>query len=444
MRTMLTLSLIVFLAFSVSAQHWQTLTKENGKLPSNVIMNIFFDDDGSVWYCTMDTGLVHASNGEFQFFNSNTDDDFTADHVNAIVKSSAGVYWVATEYEGLFRYQNGVWTQYTSQNTGLTLRFLRNLTLEDGGPSNGGAIWIGTWMNGAFRFDGTHWQQFTVDNGTLTGSSVFDIEIESNPDPNVNEKTIWVATSNGLDKFDGTHWENVPVNGDTTLWINAIALQDGGTLYTKGKMYIGTETGEFMEYDGSTWDSYAISDPWNPNTSVTDIAIDPTGVKWFATDEQGLGMYDGTQLLLYYKNNSGIAGNNVIDLALRPQSDSIQVWCAVYDLDSNRYAGISIYSVPVTGIETSHSLVRQFTLYPNYPNPFNPTTHIRYRLPNRQHVLLQVFDVQGRLVQTLVNGVQPAGEHDMLFNGAGLSSGTYYYRLKTASGIRTGNMTLLK
>jgi len=143
-------------------------------------------------------------------------------------------------------------------------------------------------------------------------------------------------------------------------------------------------------------------------------------------------------------DNSGIAGNNVIDLALRSQSDSIQVWCAVYDLDSNRYAGVSIYSLPVTGIEAAHSLSRQFTLYPNYPNPFNPATHLRYRLPYRQHVLLQVFDVQGRLVQTLVNGVQPAGEQDILFNGAGLSSGTYYYQLKTASGIRTGNMTLLK
>jgi len=164
------------------------------------------------------TGLVCAQNGQFQFFNSSTNDDFTADYVNDIVKSPSGVYWVATEYEGLFKYSNGEWTQYTDQTTGLPLRLLRNLTLEDGGPTNGGAIWIGTWMNGAFRFDGTTWQQFNVENGTLTGNNVFDIKIEINPDPNVEEKTIWIATSNGLNKFDGTRWENVPVNGDTTLW----------------------------------------------------------------------------------------------------------------------------------------------------------------------------------------------------------------------------------
>lgn len=70
----------------------------------------------------------------------------------------------------------------------------------------------------------------------------------------------------------------------------------------------------------------------------------------------------------------------------------------------------------------------------NYPNPFNPTTAISYRLPNSGRVELKVYDVLGREVITLVREYQEARVHTAYFNGENLASGVYFYRL-TAPGI---------
>jgi uncharacterized protein (DUF1501 family) len=85
-----------------------------------------------------------------------------------------------------------------------------------------------------------------------------------------------------------------------------------------------------------------------------------------------------------------------------------------------------------------------FKLNQNYPNPFNPSTMIQFTLPASVTVRLQVFDVQGRLVQTLIDGNVPAGEQSIRFDGSNLSNGTYLYRLETPYGAASRKMTLIK
>ena len=85
-----------------------------------------------------------------------------------------------------------------------------------------------------------------------------------------------------------------------------------------------------------------------------------------------------------------------------------------------------------------------FVLEQNYPNPFNPVTRITFRLDRPGRARLQVFDSRGRLVRTLANGAHPAGSFEVAFSGAGLPSGTYFYRLDTAHGSRTRKMILAK
>lgn len=80
----------------------------------------------------------------------------------------------------------------------------------------------------------------------------------------------------------------------------------------------------------------------------------------------------------------------------------------------------------------------------NYPNPFNPNTTITVSLPFSQQVKLSVYDYLGRQVQTLQNGVLPSGTNPIRFNASGLSSGIYFYRLETDTGIITKKMTLIK
>jgi hypothetical protein len=92
---------------------------------------------------------------------------------------------------------------------------------------------------------------------------------------------------------------------------------------------------------------------------------------------------------------------------------------------------------------------RETTLFQNYPNPFNPTTTISYFLPEQARVDLIIYDVRGRVVRTLVSGIQPAGTRSETWNGrddAGrrVGSGVYLYRLKAGKIALTRKMVLLQ
>ena len=89
-------------------------------------------------------------------------------------------------------------------------------------------------------------------------------------------------------------------------------------------------------------------------------------------------------------------------------------------------------------------LPSSFKLDQNYPNPFNPTTKIKFALPKAGLVSLKVYDMLGREVQTLINQQLNAGEFIADFDGANLSSGTYFYRLQVGDFVEIKKMVLLK
>ncbi len=94
-------------------------------------------------------------------------------------------------------------------------------------------------------------------------------------------------------------------------------------------------------------------------------------------------------------------------------------------------------------------LPNQFALEQNFPNPFNPTTHIAFTLPQRANLTLTIYNVLGQEIRELAQGEFPAGKHQVLWdgannNGASVASGIYFYRLKTDAFAETRKMTLLK
>ena len=108
-------------------------------------------------------------------------------------------------------------------------------------------------------------------------------------------------------------------------------------------------------------------------------------------------------------------------------------------------------TIPVTmnvtdplSVENGQSQPVRLELAQNYPNPFNPTTEIRYTMPSGGHVNLSVFDVLGRHVTTLVDGVYPAGSHKVQLDASDLSSGIYIYRLETGNEVLSNKMILIK
>jgi hypothetical protein len=85
-----------------------------------------------------------------------------------------------------------------------------------------------------------------------------------------------------------------------------------------------------------------------------------------------------------------------------------------------------------------------FSLEQNFPNPFNPVTNIKFEMPTGSTANLSVYDVSGRLVAELVNEYKPAGSYEISFDASGLSSGVYFYTLKTPSFTESKKMLLTK
>ncbi len=101
---------------------------------------------------------------------------------------------------------------------------------------------------------------------------------------------------------------------------------------------------------------------------------------------------------------------------------------------------------PFTGVEeiAQTRLPLEFSLEQNYPNPFNPSTTISYSIPSASHVRLVVYDIQGREVGLLVNGLRSPGFYQVTFDGKQLSSGIYFCVLETDSRIMKQKMLMIK
>jgi hypothetical protein len=85
-----------------------------------------------------------------------------------------------------------------------------------------------------------------------------------------------------------------------------------------------------------------------------------------------------------------------------------------------------------------------FSLDQNYPNPWNPSTRIRYGLPHNSFVVLTVYNTLGQQVAQLVNEQQEMGYHEAVLRGDGLASGVYYYRLQVGEFVASKKLLLLK
>ncbi len=106
-----------------------------------------------------------------------------------------------------------------------------------------------------------------------------------------------------------------------------------------------------------------------------------------------------------------------------------------------------VYLQDPTGVNDDNdgiTLPAEFALEQNYPNPFNPMTIIAFALPKSGPVSLDLFNVLGQKVSTLVEGDFPAGQHEIEFDASGYPSGIYFYRLRNDSDRLTKKMTLLK
>lgn len=134
----------------------------------------------------------------------------------------------------------------------------------------------------------------------------------------------------------------------------------------------------------------------------------------------------------------GVAEGESIDLiwtVTAQVGDSVQFAEASFDLNIARNLSVS---------NEVDDQPKEFSLSQNYPNPFNPTSNIQFTVPRATDVKLEVYNINGQLVRTLVNSRMSAGEHTVQFNASDLASGIYIYRIIAGNFVQTKKMTLIK
>lgn len=137
------------------------------------------------------------------------------------------------------------------------------------------------------------------------------------------------------------------------------------------------------------------------------------------------------------------------NLWILPYWDADGVITLGLDKEHPTWIQIPILISGTTGIPSDKTPIlkptpNEFQLSQNIPNPFNPTTTIRFWLPHRQHVSLSVFDIRGREIATLMDKDLNPGRHSTEFNAKNLPSGVYFYRLTTPTFTKTKKMALMR
>lgn len=175
-----------------------------------------------------------------------------------------------------------------------------------------------------------------------------------------------------------------------------------------------------------------ISLNWNAST-----AHDLGSYNIYEVNDDGVALTENGPLLTTSSNQVTI--ENVEDLQFdRFSVSAVDIHRNEGELSEPESAGLGVSNETVAGLPT------EFELGQNYPNPFNPTTQIEYALPHQSSVKIEVYNIAGQRVASLVNEIQNAGWHTISFDASSLSSGVYMYRIQTESFTSVKKMLLMK
>lgn len=230
-----------------------------------------------------------------------------------------------------------------------------------------------------------------------------------------------------------------PVNFPPTAAV-ITSPEDGASLL------IGSEEGEEPDPADTPFvvEWGASADPEEDNITYTWQLSPSSDFSTFLVNSPSSESGTDTHFETDYATLSTLLSDNGVDVG-----SSIELYHRVVTSDGSNTVEGDAFSVIltrglVTNLETEPGIPREFALYNNYPNPFNPTTTFRFDLPEMAPVELMVYDMIGRRVATIVAEELPAGQFQFTWDAGHLSSGIYLYRLKAGSFSQTNKLVLLK
>jgi ligand-binding sensor domain-containing protein len=413
--------IIVLSIAPLSAQEWKYFTTANSGISSNLVYDLVIAPDHTVWAAT-GNGVVSYKIGTWTLYDT-VNSSIPDPYCTTIAVDSAGTVWVGTGYAGAARFSGGVWTLFDTANSDIPHNTIFDITIgpdqspwfatDDGVANLSGGVWKNKKQfmfesrSRSVRFDrrGVLWMgtydpiDFRGYVEYMNGDS-FSYTILSKQDlistyagemVPMDDSTMAVGTGYGLAMVVNGKWtvytkQNSPLPSGG---VSALAVQ-GDTLL------IGTSSG-IAEKVNTAWSVQLPSAGGLPNDVVTAVAVDRYGNRWFATMSSGIVVY--------------------------------------------KKGGV------VSAVAENRSHPEHFSLLQNFPNPFNPVTTLQFIIPDgasAQPVTLTIYDMLGRRVTELVNGIRESGVHTVQWNASDNSSGIYFAKLTAGSAAVHRKLLLLK
>jgi hypothetical protein len=305
--------------------------------------------------------------------------------------------------------------------------------------------------NVAVGVDGTNPASGRMGDGTFAVQTIYHVQA---PSFNFGSGTVslnfgWLTGAEGTN-FDRT--KSFPARWTGSMW-ESYRTNSGLTRDNSSTVKQVTITG--LTVLQGEWAVFAADDDSPLPVTLTDFTAKatPRGIElWWrtATEQDNLGfivLRNGEEIASYATHHT-LRGNGttLTESQYTFLDDAVEVGRTyTYRLRSVDFSG-TIHDYELTASATAIEKIASFELFQNYPNPFNPTTVIRYQLPVKSEVKLELFDVLGRKLATLVSATQDAGSYTVSVSASALnlSSGVYLYRLTAGTFMDTKKMLFVK
>ena len=494
---------------SFDSTNWTVYNNLNSGLPSNSVSSLAIDGDllwigtsgglasfdGTNWtiYNTELRGNISSlavsddllwvgANGGIASFDSTTwttynisNSGLPSNSVSSLAVSDnllwVGMYWY---YGGVASFDGTSWALYSYfADLGQELPLVTSLAVD------GDLLWMGT-INGLASFDGTSWTIYNTSNSGLPNNTVSSLAVSND--------LLWIGTRGGLAGFDGTNWTVYnPTNSRIPyLYVSSLAVDED-------QLWVGTDGGGLASFDSTNWTTYNTSNSGLLSNTVSSLTVDDN-ILWVGTTS-GLLKFDKTiylpsvaivsvtdidtsgAIIVGTADNlgnpkatqHGFCWNTDGELSLEDHSielgplDSTGLFSAqIAGLTANTIYYIRAYAtneagtrysetISFTSLETGiqESIPSNHWMSQNFPNPFNPTTTLKYGLLETSDITLNIFDITGRKIKQWSISSQQAGWHEVIWDGTDMngnivSTGVYIYMMQAGDFIDTKKMVFMK
>ena len=365
--------------------------KDNYIFAGTQTSGVFRSDNNGTNWIAVNSGLV-----------STNITDFTVTNVGFFASTGSGVY-----------FSSNYGDNWTMASGGLSGGLIRKLT------SRNDDVFAGHILAGVFKStnNGGNWIRYALGEG----DKLFDIYATP------NEFYISIANTILRSTNDGKTFEFI-VKGITNLWVMTLSSY-------QNDLYAGTRDGIFYSSDiGNNWSRVGIG----LTDTVFNVIVNK-GVNVFA-GSQSKGVFLSTnQGNLWTSINSGLIDSNITAIAIT--SEYIFAGTA----NGNIWRR-PLSDIPLSINANSVSVIPDFTILRNFPNPFNPSTKILFSVNKNYHgkASIKIYDVLGELILDDKISVSGNGKYEFNWNANNLSSGVYLYTIEIENTMLDSKLVLLK